>query len=32
MSALFGSGGKFSKENLKEALLSKHVYVSKQGK
>jgi len=32
MVALFGSGGKFSKQNLKEALLSKHVYVSKQGK
>ena len=32
MAALFGSSGKFSKENLKEALLSKHVYVSKQGK
>ncbi len=32
MSSLFGSGGKFSKQNLKEALLSKHVYVSKQGK
>ena len=32
MKALFGSGGEFSKANLKEALLSKHVYVSKQGK
>ena len=32
MMALFGSTGKFSRENLKEALLSKHVYVSKQGK
>tara|TARA_Y100001937_G_C7127640_1_gene335607 strand:- start:246 stop:1397 length:1152 start_codon:yes stop_codon:yes gene_type:complete len=32
MMALFGSTGKFSRENLKEALLSKHVYVSKQGR
>ena len=32
MSVLFGSGGKFDKENLKEALLSKHVYVSRQGR